>query len=624
MPKSLGRARTPRTASGRSASATAPVADLPTSSRAVAGAAAQRRADERLRRRRPHRRAGRVNPAVMGYYDDRDIPYYWNIARRLRPVRPLLHVVAGRQASRNHMYWVAGAPGVDRATGERIPPDGFTAPDDLRPSARPRASRGSSTSQNYDPGDHLPLAPRRRPRRAGHLGPAAGLRPLPRRPGAASRTSSTSASTTRDLERGTLPAVSYIAPSASSEHPPGSVAGRPGLRAHASSTRADAQPRTGRASAFMWTYDDWGGWYDHVKPPQVDRYGLRLPGAGAAGQPLRASGLRRPHDAGLHLDPEVHRAELGPASRSPSRDAQSAEHRRRLRLRPGAAAGRVRRSRAARAAQPPSRTAGSSTLVISARWLVAAALLWRRRSPFGPPRRRRPGAAGRTREEVRAVTRLAAAAWPCAGGCASSVCARRGRRRPAAARCGPLTSRSRPSRRRRTSACAWHGRTYGTDARGRPSHPDHDARPAQRPWLRREAEGRPACRRDASQPGRHRELDAGAGARPPAAGRRSGSPTTGHAELRRPSGRRGRSGVVEVVTVKSRSGLVRALSVALTPCGCRARASSPSATSSSARTVRYSVETRRVEGMNVVNRGQQRSSRQRPSAGWSSSCCSTR
>ena len=27
------------------------------------------------------------------------------------------------------------------------------------------------------------------------------------------------------------------------------------------------------SSAFMWTYDDWGGWYDHVPPPQVDAYG---------------------------------------------------------------------------------------------------------------------------------------------------------------------------------------------------------------------------------------------------------------------------------------------------------------------------------------------------------------
>ena len=34
-----------------------------------------------------------------------------------------------------------------------------------------------------------------------------------------------------------------------------------------------------KRSAFMWTYDDWGGWYDHVPPPRVDRfgYGFRVP-----------------------------------------------------------------------------------------------------------------------------------------------------------------------------------------------------------------------------------------------------------------------------------------------------------------------------------------------------------
>ena len=33
------------------------------------------------------------------------------------------------------------------------------------------------------------------------------------------------------------------------------------------------------SSAFLMTYDDWGGWYDHVIPPQVDKYGygLRVP-----------------------------------------------------------------------------------------------------------------------------------------------------------------------------------------------------------------------------------------------------------------------------------------------------------------------------------------------------------
>jgi phospholipase C len=32
-------------------------------------------------------------------------------------------------------------------------------------------------------------------------------------------------------------------------------------------------------SAFIWTYDTSGGWYDHVQPPQVDEagYGFRVP-----------------------------------------------------------------------------------------------------------------------------------------------------------------------------------------------------------------------------------------------------------------------------------------------------------------------------------------------------------
>jgi phospholipase C len=39
--------------------------------------------------------------------------------------------------------------------------------------------------------------------------------------------------------------------------------------------QSDAWP----SSAFMWAHDDWGGWYDHVPPPQVDKfgYGFRVP-----------------------------------------------------------------------------------------------------------------------------------------------------------------------------------------------------------------------------------------------------------------------------------------------------------------------------------------------------------
>jgi phospholipase C len=40
------------------------------------------------------------------------------------------------------------------------------------------------------------------------------------------------------------------------------------------------QARSWRSTAIFLTWDDWGGFYDHVRPPRVDRngYGFRVPG----------------------------------------------------------------------------------------------------------------------------------------------------------------------------------------------------------------------------------------------------------------------------------------------------------------------------------------------------------
>jgi phospholipase C len=81
----------------------------------------------------------------------------------------------------------------------------------------------------------------------------------------------------RDAAQGTLPAVSFIAPAGSSEHPPGRIqAGQAFIRAIVTELM---RSKLWNSSAFMWSYDDWGGWYDHVKPPQVDAYGygFRVP-----------------------------------------------------------------------------------------------------------------------------------------------------------------------------------------------------------------------------------------------------------------------------------------------------------------------------------------------------------
>jgi phospholipase C len=80
-----------------------------------------------------------------------------------------------------------------------------------------------------------------------------------------------------DLEEGNLSGVSFVKVIGSSEHPPGSL--QAGQRAARTMIHALMQSSHWETSAFFVTYDDWGGWYDHVPPPQVDEYGygFRVP-----------------------------------------------------------------------------------------------------------------------------------------------------------------------------------------------------------------------------------------------------------------------------------------------------------------------------------------------------------
>jgi phospholipase C len=79
--------------------------------------------------------------------------------------------------------------------------------------------------------------------------------------------------------RGSLPNVSWITPDwADSDHPGASIA-----QGQAWVTKlVDAVMKSPdwNSSAIFLAWDDWGGFYDHVKPPVVDGrgYGLRVPG----------------------------------------------------------------------------------------------------------------------------------------------------------------------------------------------------------------------------------------------------------------------------------------------------------------------------------------------------------
>jgi phospholipase C len=82
----------------------------------------------------------------------------------------------------------------------------------------------------------------------------------------------------RAAHRGTLPAVAWIAPNqANSEHPPSLVTTGQSYVTHL----IDSIMRgpDWKSTAIFVSWDDWGGFYDHLKPSVVDHngYGIRVP-----------------------------------------------------------------------------------------------------------------------------------------------------------------------------------------------------------------------------------------------------------------------------------------------------------------------------------------------------------
>ncbi len=89
-----------------------------------------------------------------------------------------------------------------------------------------------------------------------------------------------------DLKRGRLPQVSWVIPAAlDSEHPPGGVTR--GMDYVTKLINAVMRSQYWKDTVIFLTWDDWGGFYDHMAPPNVDYnatnnpvqgYGLRVPG----------------------------------------------------------------------------------------------------------------------------------------------------------------------------------------------------------------------------------------------------------------------------------------------------------------------------------------------------------
>lgn len=218
---------------------------------------------------------------AMGYYDDRELPYYWNIADQYVLFDRFFTSARGGSVE-NHMFWVSGRAGNtsgECGSGCWVPKECFsdgvvTIFDQLQE----RDISWKFYIQNYDPELNYRTVANAESNRAAQV-VWCPLLTIPRfidDPELFRHIVPLDDYFT-DLQNGTLPAVSYIVPSGASEHPPGSIfAGERFVQTLINELMRSSAWET---SAFMWTYDDWGGWYDHVPPPSVDEfgYGFRAP-----------------------------------------------------------------------------------------------------------------------------------------------------------------------------------------------------------------------------------------------------------------------------------------------------------------------------------------------------------
>lgn len=207
---------------------------------------------------------------ALGYYDDRDLPYYWNVADEY-VLFDRFFTSAGGGSVWNHMYWVAAVPG--NPEGDSIPAEGFGDIPTIFDRLEEAGVSWKFYVQNYDPSvtyrTYRTIDDSNKGAQVVWVPPLAYARFLDD-PDLFAKIAPLE-DYYEDLAEGTLPSVAYIVPSGASEHPPGSIAaGQRFVRTlHTALMRSSAW----ESSAFLWTYDDWGGWYDHVVPPQVDEYG---------------------------------------------------------------------------------------------------------------------------------------------------------------------------------------------------------------------------------------------------------------------------------------------------------------------------------------------------------------
>ena len=216
---------------------------------------------------------GRDGAAVMGYYDQRDLPTYWGLADRYTLFD---HFFSSTRAGPrvNRSYWISGGPppsGSPKAVAVDYAKH-WTIFDRLQAAG----VDWKFYVQGYDPAQNYRTASKTTPTTQPVRVPLLNYPRFIDDPKLSSRIVDLS-QYYRDLDEGTLPAVSYIASNGPSERSTRSI--RSGQQLVTNLVGSLMVSSAWTSSAFLLSYDGSGGWFDHVAPPQVDShgYGMRVP-----------------------------------------------------------------------------------------------------------------------------------------------------------------------------------------------------------------------------------------------------------------------------------------------------------------------------------------------------------
>ncbi len=221
------------------------------------------------------------SPYTMGHYDQQDIPNYWAYARHFTLCDHFFSSLMG-PSDPNHLYTVAAQSGglvgvaslkaAERFLGEL---DGFTFASMVGLFGRSNISwKYYVETRPVPPGQSAGGLRYPDPKIYNGWNVLPGFKNVRTNPAMMARLVDLKEYFT-DLRQGSLPQVCWIVPDdQDSEHPPEAAAPvAQGMWYVTRLVNALMESQYWKDSVVFLTWDDYGGFYDHVPPPQVDAYG---------------------------------------------------------------------------------------------------------------------------------------------------------------------------------------------------------------------------------------------------------------------------------------------------------------------------------------------------------------